>query len=226
MTHPLHFVLPKHAREFYPIIPFDPKQQKLAAIDLSNRNTNLNAEIFSDPNAFTRFIDSSLEAAGATMGYGGYLENREIYSHLPNFNNRTYHLGVDIWAPSGTRIFAPWGGTIHSMGYHTETGDYGATLILQHQLDGLVFYTLYGHLSKGDLGVSGENEYISFGDPFAEIGRPEENGNWPPHLHFQIIIDMELRQGDFPGVCSKAELPFYRNNCPDPDLMLNWKKWL
>jgi peptidoglycan LD-endopeptidase LytH len=53
------------------------------------------------------------------------------------------------------------------------------------------------------------------------IGTPEENGDWPPHLHFQVIEDMECKMGDYPGVCSKKERDRYLQNCPDPDLVLN-----
>ena len=47
-----------------------------------------------------------------------------------------------------------------------------------------------------------------------------ENGNWPPHLHFQIIEDMELKEGDYPGVCTSANREKYLANCPNPDLIL------
>jgi hypothetical protein len=48
------------------------------------------------------------------------------------------------------------------------------------------------------------------------LGTFEENGGWPPHLHFQIIRDMEGFLGDYPGVAKKSELDHYQNNCPDP----------
>jgi len=46
------------------------------------------------------------------------------------------------------------------------------------------------------------------------------NGDYAPHLHFQIIIDMEEKTGDYPGVCSENKLEFYKNNCPNPNLLL------
>jgi hypothetical protein len=48
-----------------------------------------------------------------------------------------------------------------------------------------------------------------------------ENGNWPPHLHFQLIIDMQGMKGDYPGVCKFSERERYLANCPDADLLLN-----
>lgn len=52
------------------------------------------------------------------------------------------------------------------------------------------------------------------------FGEPAENGDWPPHLHFQVIHDMEFKKGDYPGVCSISERERYLKNCPDPDLIL------
>jgi hypothetical protein len=46
------------------------------------------------------------------------------------------------------------------------------------------------------------------------------NGNWPPHLHFQLIRDMQGKRGDYPGVVRADELAFYRDNCPDPMALL------
>jgi len=92
-------------------------------------------------------------------------------------------------------------------------------------LDGIAFHTLYGHVSLKDLAPLQEGKYISRGELLAHFGEPHENGDWPPHLHFQIIEDMELKKGDYPGVCSKPELEKYLNNCPDPDLVLDMMRY-
>ena len=47
-----------------------------------------------------------------------------------------------------------------------------------------------------------------------------ENGNWPPHLHFQLILGIESYHGDYPGVCNDGDLDFYKNNCPNPMFVL------
>ena len=46
------------------------------------------------------------------------------------------------------------------------------------------------------------------------------NGDYAPHLHFQIIKDVQDFVGDYPGVCSKMDLEFYKKNCLDPELLL------
>jgi hypothetical protein len=54
---------------------------------------------------------------------------------------------------------------------------------------------------------------------------PQENGQWPPHLHFQVIIDMEFKKGDYPGVCKLNEKEKYLRNCPNPDLILQMMQY-
>jgi murein DD-endopeptidase MepM/ murein hydrolase activator NlpD len=64
---------------------------------------------------------------------------------------------------------------------------------------------------------------IAKGERMATLGLPPINGDYAPHLHFQIIIDMENKKGDYPGVCSSKTLAFYLQNCPDPNLLLKIK---
>ena len=62
--------------------------------------------------------------------------------------------------------------------------------------------------------------FVKKGQQIASLGLPEINGDYAPHLHFQIIIDMENKVGDYPGVCNQNRLAFYLENCPDPNLLL------
>ena len=139
---------------------------------------------------------------------------------------RRLHLGIDIWGPAGTPVFAPMGGMIHSFAFNSHFGDYGATLILLHQLDGLPFYTLYGHLCLKDIANISPGQYVNRAQEIAHFGLPQENGHWPPHLHFQIIIDLGMYEGDYPGVCRYSEREYYLNNCPDPDMILQMNRYL
>ena len=90
--------------------------------------------------------------------------------------------------------------------------------------NGFTFYTLYGHLSLSAIKNLNGGERIEEGDVFAEFGIPSENGHWPPHLHFQIIIDLEDWTGDYPGVCKYSERKVL-SNCPDPDLILQMNQY-
>jgi murein DD-endopeptidase MepM/ murein hydrolase activator NlpD len=139
---------------------------------------------------------------------------------------RRLHLGTDIWGPSGTPVYAFMGGMVHSFAFNDNYGDYGATLVLAHQLDSVPFYTLYGHISLRDINYINEGDYVVRGQEIAHFGDKNENGHWPPHLHFQIIADMELYEGDYPGVCKYSERKKYLNNCPNPDLILQLNQYL
>ena len=99
-------------------------------------------------------------------------------------------------------------------------GDYGPTLILKHQIENFIFHTLYGHLSLNSLEGKKIGNFVKKGQQIASLGLPPINGDYAPHLHFQIIIDMENNVGDYPGVCNQKRLAFYSENCPDPNLLL------
>jgi murein DD-endopeptidase MepM/ murein hydrolase activator NlpD len=61
---------------------------------------------------------------------------------------------------------------------------------------------------------------VKQGETIATLGSAPINGDYAPHLHFQIIFDIENKTGDYPGVCSKNDLTYYLQNCPDPNLLL------
>jgi murein DD-endopeptidase MepM/ murein hydrolase activator NlpD len=133
---------------------------------------------------------------------------------------RRLHLGVDIWGSAGTKVMAPLGGIVHSFAFNNNDSDYGATIILTHNLDGVGFHTLYGHLSLNSLKNLYEGQKVTRGEVIAEFGMRFENGNWPPHLHFQLIADMQGWKGDYPGVCRFSERMQWLANCPDPNIIL------
>ena len=112
---------------------------------------------------------------------------------------RRLHLGTDIWGDSLTPILSPLYGRVHSFGNNNSKGDYGATLILMHEIEDETFYTLYGHLSKKSIQNIAVGDSIQCGQEIASFGIYQENGHWPPHLHFQIILDIGEWVGDYPG---------------------------
>ena len=58
------------------------------------------------------------------------------------------------------------------------------------------------------------------GQPLGTIGPYPENGDWPPHLHFQLMTDMLGLAGDFPGVAAPSRRSYYLSVCPDPAFLL------
>lgn len=229
MISELSNALLKNRQFFHPVVDFDPARQKLFHFDFTDNNKELSASEIADTALFSDYINRTLSANGAIYGIGGYNENRKLYRRSELFAGeeaRSIHLGIDIWGPAGTPVYAALGGMVHSFAFNDNFGDYGATIILLHQLETIAFHTLYGHLSLADIAMLSEGAYISRGQVIGHFGEPAENGNWPPHLHFQIIHDSELKQGDYPGVCRPSESAWYLKNCPDPDLVLNLMKHL
>ena len=168
-------------------------------------------------------ILQKLAQAGALAGVGGYLENRSLYRDTDLFQGdeeRCIHVGVDVFMVAGTEIRAPLDGEVHSFANRRLGGDYGPVIILRHRLDGIDFHTLYGHLSEASLDGLSDGLPVQAGTRLAAIGARPSNGDWPPHLHFQVIGDMQGIRGDYPGVVRPAELDFYRRNCPDPTSLL------
>ena len=119
-----------------------------------------------------------------------------------------------------TKVLAVLDGEIHSFRNNNNYGNYGPTVILKHKIKGQLFYTLYGHLSLSSLKNLTKGSKISEGNKIGFIGNSSVNGDYSPHLHFQIIRDIENYFGDYPGVASKKNIEFYKNNCPDPNLLL------
>ena len=225
----LEQVLHKHQHEFHQVVKFDPVREKLLHFDFTDGNTRLSAEEIANTNLFSNYINQELKNSGSTYGIGGYNENRKLYRRSDMFAGeepRSIHLGVDVWGPAGTPVYAALGGMVHSFANNNNFGDYGATIVLLHQLDTIAFHTLYGHLSAEDINRVSEGDYIARGQVIGHFGPPAENGNWPPHLHFQIISDMQENKGDYPGVCRLSESGAYLENCPNPDLILNMLKYV
>ena len=195
------------------------------AFNLSAATTDQLNVPLTDANAFEDFVENHLKENKAQVAYGGYLEHRNLYQRSTvfkdvNVEERNIHIGLDLWIKAGTPVLAALDGTIHSFQNNTALGDYGPAIILEHEIDSVKFYTLYGHLSLDSLNEKSEGQVVKKGEIIAQLGAPPINGDYAPHLHFQIIANMQGKKGDYPGVCSKSELEFYTENCPDPNLLL------
>jgi len=210
------------------VVDFNAHADRLYHFDLTADNTELNAETFGNTEKFSTWIDEKLLVNNCKYGIGGYMEHRTIYSRSAHFDTedepRRLHLGVDIWAKAGTSVYSPLQGKIHSYNDNNNFGDYGPTIILEHDLDGLKLYSLYGHLNCKSLDGLNIDMPIQINQKIGEFGHIDENGHWPPHLHFQLMFDVEGKTGDYPGVCRYSEKDKYIKNIPDPQLILQFAK--
>ena len=168
---------------------------------------------------FYEYVERKLD--DGRTGIGKYAEKREIYKHSSNFISvRDIHLGLDIFTDAGTPIYSPYAGRIQSFAYNEGLGDYGGTIIVRYEIKGEVFHILFGHLSRASLQGLEKGMAVSKGQKIAELGSYDENGQWYPHLHLQMIKDMQGLEGDYKGVCSEENKEFYLSNCPDPSFLI------
>lgn len=217
--------LKRNQHLFGDIFDFKMNDSNTLWLDMSRDNPNITSNVISNIQIQEEYVFSQIKQARANVGVGGYLENRNLYQRSSIFDNehdsRTIHLGVDLWIESGTKVFAPFEGKVFSIENNAGVGDYGPTIILKHELEGEVFYSLYGHLSLNSISTLEKGDTFSTGDELCEIGNYPENGHWAPHLHFQLMTNMDdFNEGDYPAVCTESDKRKFSHCCPDPNLLL------
>ncbi|MFQ5631666.1 MAG: aminotransferase class III-fold pyridoxal phosphate-dependent enzyme, partial [bacterium] len=237
--------LKSNAAHFGSVVNFDLQTASQQVFDLSIGNTDFpNGDPGYDAGRFTKQVFDRMSEVGADIGIGRYNEARRFYigdafkaESDEHEQWRTIHIGVDLFLPAGAPIFAPLDGKIHSFRNNAFAFDYGPTIILEHAFENgeIRFYTLYGHLSEDSLSGLFEDKPIKKGERIGALGDLEVNGGWPrgingiqrgwpPHLHFQIILDMLDKEGEFPGVATAGERGVWLSLCPDPNLILGISK--
>ncbi|KGL63548.1 peptidoglycan DD-metalloendopeptidase family protein [Polaribacter sp. Hel1_85] len=200
--------------------------EKYIPIVISKENKDLTKFNISSSKEWEEYILSYLKINKAEVAFGGYLEIRNIYDRSDYFKNlvekekRNIHLGIDLWCKDKTKVLAVLDGEIHSFKNNDNFGDYGPTIILKHQIKNEIFYTLYGHLSLNSIENLQVGDLVLKGNVIGLLGNSSVNGDYAPHLHFQIIKNLEGNFGDYPGVSSEEKIDFYKTNCPNPNLLL------
>ena len=194
-------------------------------LDLSIKNEDFTKHSIENSTDFENYIENYLEKNNSKVAFGGYNEIRNLYKRSDIFNDskteeRNIHIGLDLWIKAGNKVLAALDGFVHSFNYNTGLGDYGPTIIIEHKIEDQQFYTLYGHLSLESINDIEIGDFFEKGQQIATLGDASVNGDYAPHLHFQIIKEITQKFGDYPGVCSKNDLEYYLENCPDPNILL------
>lgn len=207
-------------RPVHPLFLPDPATAACMALPTTGARPDMPA--FSDP-AFDPWF-AAHQARGIHYGLGLYGENRTVYAtaqfaDAASPERRTVHLGIDVFAPAGTPVHAPLPGRIRHLTYNPDPLDYGHTLILEHEMDGLPFFTLYGHLAATLPGLHPTGT-VEAGQIIAYLGDWPENGGWAPHLHVQIITDLLATSGNFYGVGHASLMDVWSDISPDANLLL------
>ncbi len=103
-----------------------------------------------------------------------------------------FHSGVDIAAPLGSAIKAPWEGKVVYVG---NVSGFGAnTVIMAHpetaQKDGKIVYSIFGHNHSVNVAAG---DIVAKGDSFATVG--SEGRSTGPHLHWETRLAEPGLQG-------------------------------
>lgn len=191
------------------------------SLALLTRGEHPDMPAFSD-----RAFDAWFAAKAVPYGLGSYGEKRSVYAtdqfaDSASPERRTLHLGIDVFAPAMTPVHAPLPGKVAFLTYNADPLDYGHTLILEHEADGIRFHTLYGHLAGTLPMLLAIGDKVAAGQVIAHLGDWHENGGWAAHIHFQIMADMlEQTGGNFFGVGHESLWDVWQSVCPDPNLIL------
>ena len=221
--------LETHADAIGPVVEADLRKGEHLVFDLSAGSADPVCLI--DPADVPRVSDALFErmrGAGVRVGIGRYDEARRGYTvaqYRPAGSDadewRTVHLGMDLFMTPGTAVLAPLDGTVHSFANNRQPLDYGPTIILRHEIEGAgELFTLYGHLDPECLQGLYPGRPVAKGSRIGAVGDPSVNGQWPPHLHFQLVTDLLDQAGNFPGVCAARDRALWLSLCPDPNLIL------
>jgi len=200
-------------------------------IDLSVSSTWIgHQEDFNDLELFQFKIEQLQKKNPNKIIAGGYLEPRPIYTSTEydkignsGIESRSIHLGIDFWLPENTEVHALFDGEVVLAINDAGDKEYGGLIILKHQIDDLEFFTLYGHLTIESATEYNIGDHIKKGELIAYLGNHPENGNWAPHLHFQILLSMLDNKKDFPGVAYNNQIDVWKSLCPDPNLLFESK---
>ena len=219
--------LRNNSNKFTEICNYPMKSSKKTFFDLSAGSDDILAfEKAGDTKGQSDYIFSRMADEKSLIGIGHYMEDRIVYDTdafaIENSTERrTMHMGVDLFLKPEEPIYAPYDGKIIAVRNRNFKGDYGAVILMQHEIDdGQKFWTLYGHLSQATLNHVKDGDQIAAGDTLAWVGDHPDNGDWPPHLHFQIYSHLLDMGASIDGVAPLSLLSIWQDISPDPNLIL------
>jgi len=204
-------------------------KNKLLHLDLSVSSTWIgHRSEFNDLDLFQFKIEQLQKLHADKILSGGYLEPRALYTSTEydkignnGRESRSIHLGIDFWLPVNTAVHALFDGEVVTAVNDVGDKEYGGLVILKHRLEDLEFFTLYGHNTVKSALQHEIGDIIKKGEKIAELGNYPENGNWAPHLHFQVMLSMLDYKIDYPGVAYYSQLDIWKSLCPDPNFLFN-----
>lgn len=189
---------------FHPVVKF-PKTPKVlnlrhvnGSLELSRKRRNLVQRVlnFLEQNYTIGKYDED-----RTQLYSSELFQNETHT-IDGFDGaRTVHVGIDLGGPVGTKVYSFMDGTVSSVGYNKDLGDYGCVIVMKYDLDDLydnnnttvpksvgkrVFYALYGHLDWIVMKKK-KGERVKKGTVLGRMGDVHLNGGECSPLMYQSV---------------------------------------
>jgi murein DD-endopeptidase MepM/ murein hydrolase activator NlpD len=118
-----------------------------------------------------------ISSSGWAKPVTGYISSNYGYRVHPRTGNWAFHAGVDLAAPCGRNIYAPYSGTVVYAGWN---GGYGNYLRIDHG-NGLT--TAYGHIITGGTLVK-QGQAVVVGQNIARVGTTGASTGC--HLHYEV----------------------------------------
>lgn len=133
--------------------------------------------------------DVNPPASGGPIGWP--LANTKISSGY-GYRWGSLHAGIDFEGETGTPIYATADGIVKAA-QPSANNSLGICTIISHNVNGVRFDTLYGHLSSLDVGVG---QSVSAGQVIGAVGSTGQSTG--SHLHFEVHVnDVQIDPGPF-----------------------------
>ncbi|MDY0873880.1 aminotransferase class III-fold pyridoxal phosphate-dependent enzyme [Dongia rigui] len=210
---------------FGPVVDAPLDRDHVAILDASLAPERLAHPSQNGGENLTAWWRAQLARIAPRIGIGRYAEDRGIYDHPEaprEANPRKIHHAIDIFLPAGSKVLCPYPGTVADIGNDTERHGFGGILILRHETDaGVPFWTFYGHLAPAGLAGWKPGQVVAQGTLIGTLASEAENGDWPPHLHFQLMTHlMGWEALDVIGISWASQWELWREICLDPNIIL------
>lgn len=122
------------------------------------------------------------------------------YSIKSNFGYRSdpinhlqdFHSGIDLGAPAGTEILASASGKVYRISLNKDS--LGNFVMLEHEVNGVKYYTGYGHMSDGSIVVH-EGQLVQAHQKLGIIGMTGRATGI--HLHFSLHTPLPSFKQDY-----------------------------
>jgi len=113
----------------------------------------------------------------------------------------SYHSGIDFTPGAGTPIEAVADGVVVSS--TVADGSWGVHVTLQHDIDGVIFFTSYAHMQSGSMMLQ-MGDTVSRGDVIGRVGSTGQSTG--AHLHFTVETETRALVNPLPWLTEHVNI--------------------